>query len=522
MKKIFLFGILFCSAWFWGCYNDKGHYDYLPENTVVISFPYIPPAVVGDTLRFSPRLTFRNPDDTTGFEYWWERVDNGTLANPNTAHHEIICEGRELVYLPKKGQQILQFCAKELRSGVTFYSTITINGSSLYRKGWLILTENEGVSGLSFILADRAIPGNTSSERKYVPYLDFWKNLFPDEELGRNPVALGQAYSGSDPITCLVYVLQGNNGSVCLDGFFFQKELLLSKEFLGGAPDNLNPVAYIQGGNSSMLMNGDGTVYHRVTENGGFDNFFTDQFPNFPVQHEREVLTIDRIIPGFLSEQPLYMLYDRTNHRFLWIDSNVGILRSSHIESLPTGSLDYNHTGDAFIHYSALYNEGSYLVSNITLYEQQGEIYVQRCEARAAYSPPYTVTINGIQKNLFPEKNLVTSTTRYWQLKTRPYLFFATGNRLYWYDHLTGTVHLYYTLDAGDEVVKMGSNPQESELTVLSKSGKFIALDILNEHLMGTANKIYEVQIPGEKMVDMLYRYADYFSFRFPRYFAID
>jgi hypothetical protein len=520
MKKSILSGLLACSLCFWGCYEDKGSYDYLPVNKVTISMPSAAiVAVMGDTLRYFPAITFANPNDTLGFEYWWEyRGFQGT--NPK---HEIIWEGRELHYMPRiVGAQILQFCVKEISSGVITVASLSVNGGSLYTKGWLILTETGGKSELAFVRPDRAMPGDATSQRSYVPYFNLYSSLFPGESLGSGPIAIRQAFSMRG-IGEVFYVLQENE-SACLNGVSYQKEIKLSQEFVGGQPAGLIPIDYYQGHYSNILLNIDHKAYFRCPYYGSNTDFFTYSFANFPMEYQGKTLKIDRIIPSVAERVFHYAVYDKENKRFLWIyaGSVAGGLLHSTISNPPlTGELlDYNNTGDAEILYTSFYNEalvGSLGVAyNITVYAKGGEIYTQRCRSEGGQNlttfPATGETLTEVVNNTFPNKEYITPDTKYYQLKTRTYLFFATGSTVYWYDHFSNQVHAFYDFP-GDEVVDMSSNPQESELGVLLKNGKFVTLDIVNEHLMGTNNKLYEINIPGDRMVDLDYKFPNLTSY---------
>jgi hypothetical protein len=512
MKKIyFLLESLVCCFIFWGCYEDLGHYDYIYANKVTVSLPSLT-AVMGDTLKYTPTITFANPNDTLGFEYWWEY--RGYLNS--VRNRELICDGRELRFVPRVvGQQSVALCVKEIRSGYITEAAMTITGGSIYTKGWLILSEGDaGKSILSFILPDREISGNTSSARVYVPYLDLYSKLFPADNLGSGPVVIRQAFSTSG-IGSIFYVLQKNE-SVCMNGVSYKKEIKLSQEFIGGAPADLDPVDYFHGSYSSMIVNPDGTIYYRRP----YGDFFTYSFANFPMEYQAKKLKIDRIIPSMAERYYYFAVYDKDNKRFLWIYAGGSVGAGSIVKADFTTELaeylDYNNTGDAEILYSTFYNEalsGPVAVAyNVTLYSRGGELYVQRCrgegEQNLSVLPVAGAKLTEVQNNVFPGKAYITPNTKYYQLKTRTYLFFTTGGTVYWYDHLSREVYAFYTF-AGDEVVDMSSNPQESELGVLLKSGKFVTLDILNEHLKGTNNKLYEIAIPGNRMVDLEYKFPD-------------
>jgi hypothetical protein len=511
-KNLFLLGIVASALCYQACYEDKGHYDYIPANEVTITMPSsIINANMGDTLYFTPTIAFANPTDTTGFEYWWEYTGSyGTLD-----HHEVICEGRELRFMPHLvGRQDVQLCVKELRSATITTASMGINGGSIYTKGWLILREENGESKLSFVRPERLMPGDVTSERVYVPYVDLYGRLFPGESLGSGPIALRQAFSYLG-ILSIFYVLQENE-SVCLNGVSYAKEIRLAQEFIGGAPAGLAPRDYYQGNYSSMILDANGMLYHRCPYSGTYTDFFIYSFANFPMEYRGEVLNIDRIVPSLAERIYFFSVYDRENKRFLWVRTGNASNSGGMLPAVITADseyLDYNNVGDAEILYAAFYNEegSSGIAYNIMLYAKDGNVYVQRCRAMGGslISTATALPVDEVQNILFSGQANISPATKYHQLKMRTYLFFATGNQLYWYDHLTGTTRLFYTFPSGEDIVDMDTNPQESELGIVLTSGKFITLDIENERLMSNDNKIYEIALPG-KIVDMEYKFPNY------------
>jgi hypothetical protein len=516
-NSLLLIGIAAAAFCYQACYEDKGHYDYLPVNKVTITTPLAAlSANMGDTLYFTPTITFANPADTTGFEYWWEYMGSGMQLD----HYEMICEGRELRFVPQMvGSQSVQFCVKELRSGMITTAAMIVNGGSIYTKGWLILREENGESKLTFIRPDRLVPGDATSGREYVPYIDLYGQLFPDESLGSGPIALRQAFSVRS-LPTVFYVIQENN-PICLNGVSYAREIRLAQEFIGSAPAGFAPLDYYQADYSSVTLSGDGTLYYRCPYYGNGTDFFTYSFANFPMEYRGQVLKIERIIPNIANKAFFFAVYDKENKRFLWIYAGAATAGGSILPADITANglyLDYNNVDDAEILYSAFYNEAQVgmlgVAYNITLYVKGGNVYVQRCRGtgESGFSVVTSYPIDEVQHTLFSGQAYLSSDTKFYQLKTRTYLFFATGNQLYWYDLLAETTRLFYTFPAGDEVVDMDSNPQESELGVVLTSGKFITLNIEDDRLMSTDNKIYEIELPG-KIVDLEYKLPNFSTY---------
>jgi hypothetical protein len=517
MKSLLLIGIVVCAFCYQSCYEDKGHYDYLPVNKVTITLPSSAiNANMGDTLYFTPVITFADPSDTTGFEYWWEFTGNwGTLD-----HHEVICEGRELRFVPQLvGSQTARFCVKESRSGTITSATLSIEGGSIYTKGWLILREEGGESKLTYVRPDRSVPGDVTSERVYVPYIDLYGQLFPGESLGSGPVVLRQAFSRLG-VQNLLYVIQENE-SACFNGVSYVREIQLAREFIGGVPTGFAPRDYYQGNYSNMVLDADGTAYYRCPYYGSNTDFFTYSFANFPMEHQGRVLKIARIIPSIADIVFFFAVLDEENRRFLWVYAGNATTGGSLLPADFTADgphLDYNDVDDAEILYTSFYNQAmsgfSGIAYNITLYTKSGNTYVQRCRGTGGQQLSVVTSqpLDDIQHATFSGQAYLSPDTKYYQLKTRTYLFFATGNQLYWYDHLAGTTRLFYTFPAGNEVIDMDSNPQESELGIVLTSGKFVTLNIENDRLMGNDNKIYEIDIPG-RIVDLEYKFPNYSAY---------
>ncbi|MDR0543994.1 MAG: hypothetical protein LBG30_01405 [Odoribacteraceae bacterium] len=521
MKKILTLSALLLACFcYQACYEDKGKYDYLPVNQVTVAIPAEAlTAYLGDTLKYTPKITFEDPADTLGFEYWWEYKGASGLLG----YREIVNEGRELKFVPRiVGSQLVQLCVREISSGFIKEAGFTVNASSRYARGWLILREEAGKTKLSYVLPERSIQGDRTSPHVYTPYVDLYTQLYPDVDLGSGPVALRQAFS-SKGIQVVFYILQ-ENGSACFNGISYQREVLLSQEFIGGPPANLKPIDYMQMNYVNMLLNEDHTVYYRAPYYSNNTDFFTYSFANFPMAYQGKVLKVDRLIPCIAEYAFFTAAYDKENKRFLWIyagqaTTGGGIMPATSF-TLPGEYLDYNNTADANILYTAFYNEslaGSLgQMYNITVYERGGNYYVQHCRGTGGQllaTLPAEQPLYDFQNVAFPNPGFLAANTKFYQMKTRAYLFFATGNNLYWYDHLGKTARLFYTLPAGSEVVAMSSNPQESELGVACANGKFIILDVANNRLMENDTKLYEIDLPG-RVVDMDYKFPDYATHR--------
>ena len=498
------------ACWFaiQGCYKDKGNYSYLPVNKVSITLdPPSREAYIGEVYTYTPTLAFSDPDTAGRFRFWWENMGNMGLID----HHVVICEGLELRYEAKDiGQEGVQFCVEEIKTGTITTASMTLSGSSRYGKGWLVLSDNAGASTLTYIRPGYEDIAGVRT-RVYTDFPDLYSTLHPDDPLGRGPIAVRQVMSQRG-IYSIVYVVQEDE-TVCLNGQFYRKEVKIKDEFVGDAPAGLKPVDFFEDSYTSMILNEDGKIYFREPYYGDNTDFFTYSFANFPMSYQGKELKIERLIPSLAISSYFSGMYDKENKKILWMKSfygESGLLLTPSYTTPPATYLDFSNLGDDMeLLYCGTYGEYNLSANIVTVYVKGGESYIQQGKGTVTYFDDGLIILSEIKHFLFPDNSHITSNTKFYQLKTRPYLFFAEGNQVYWYDlTTTDMVRLFYTFPAGEKVVDMSSNPQESELGVILESGKFITLDVRNEMLM-TGVKIYETTIPG-KAVDLEYRFTEY------------
>ena len=69
MKRLIkLYSIVLCSWFVWGCYDDKGNYDYSDLGEVLLKIDAEETVMYGETLEMSPEITLKR---TTAEEYDW-------------------------------------------------------------------------------------------------------------------------------------------------------------------------------------------------------------------------------------------------------------------------------------------------------------------------------------------------------------------------------------------------------------------------------------------------------------------
>lgn len=493
-----------------GCYEDKGNYDYISSNELKITLnPINRKGFLGEPYIYYPEIEFLDKSDTMGFEYWWEY--KGTSSEYT---YDTLCLGRELNFIPTQTGYInMRLCVLELSTGVITSQDLQIQVESPYAKGWLILTEKEGRSALSFIRPGYEEIGSEKM-RIYTPYQDIYQQLFPEDNLGQHPYRLKQILISGG---CMVLLMQDNN-PIYLDGNTYHKIMTMDKEFVEEVyPENFVVKDVFYGQGQDLLLSESGKLYSRSYRNY---NFFSAAFANIPVEYDGKLLNIDQFIYTMPTLAQFMGLYDKENKRVLWAitwATEQGSIFSSNI-MVPSDQsyVDLNDLDSYELIYGGSYGAaivggGGSATVIMLLKDQYGSIKLQKQLVQLAFPYPTIVDVMNIEEKDFSGSDYISDETIYYTLETRPYLFFATKNVLYWYDIETGKTKDFYYFQEGEEVVEMSSNPQESELGVLLKNGKFVILNIVNDKLY-SSEKMYELSNLGTG-VSLMYKYPDYTNY---------
>lgn len=521
MKHILFISLLACLS-LQSCYEDKGNYDYLPSNEVTINMnPPSTNAYLGETYSYTPEITFQNTPGANDFEYWWELVSLGTR---NVGRQDVVSTGTQLNYLPRTtGNQGIQFCVKEVKTGVITRSSLTITAQAPYEKGWMILSKMPGnISSLSYVRPGYTALEGGEKQRTYTDFPDFYARTYPDNVLGTNPICIRQVLTGNSSNTTVsaLYVLQDE--SVCLNGNSYAKEILMKDEFLGGTPPNFKPVDYYQGTYNSVALDASGKLYFRYPPLGGDTPLFTYQFPNFPMQYNGTELKADQLFPGTFSL--FFGAYDKANKRILWIRGSLNgkggevLTRTfSPVPSIPEW-LDVDALGNAEIIYAGSYQEFANNAVIFNLYQRDTAVYAQYFQAMSPASGS-AFRYGPVTNTPFPSPELITPTTKYYNHRSRAgSLFLGVENKLYAYDITAKIIPavLYYTFPAGETVVDMSTNPQESELGVITIDGggnSFFYTFNVAVPILPQTTYIYRTTVPGVAL-DLEYKYASYAGYQ--------
>jgi hypothetical protein len=524
MKLRYFAGLPLLALAMWGCYEDKGHYDYIASNEVTIEFGELGPQIVGERLLFTPTVTTQNVAAEGDFEYWW--ANTGVSTSPlalfgDATKFDTICRTKQLDYVPNTlGNNILRFYVREKATGVITEKQIAINVSTKYQRGWMVLSNKDGKSSLSFVNPGSELVNNVKT-RKFTPYPDIYNTLFPNDPLGEGPALLRAQY-GLDG--SLVYVFQDDE-PVVLSGNTFGKQRPFSGMFqTGAAPAGFHPkdLASLNANpDFSVLLSTDGKVYVRWAENANAA-IYTNLYPAVAASFENEELHIDRMPETNISAVAIQMLVDQSAKRVLGLVKATtprgmgrtgSIAKFTHADT-DTPEFDYDGWGDA----EPIHLYGGNTQSRFTaVYRKDGKFRYQIATGQMFVADVTKYPLKNFVNGDFPAEVEVSANSVFHNLFSgnviEPYMFIGEKNKLYWFDINSRQFNLFYEFAAGEVIVDMQENPQQTELVVVTRDGTFTVLDLTRANIM-VGKKIYETKLPGN-VVDLEYKFQNFNGVQF-------
>lgn len=269
MNRIIYIVLLSVSLALTGCYQDKGNIEYHPVTEVQVS------GIQGSYLlnwkeNWKVPVTLNYSLGAPGkVAYLW-KVDGDTIAT--TKDLDIT------VYFPIKKNMVGEYVVTDLDNGVQTIVPFTVTVQSEFKRGWMLLSENEGHSELNFVrtgdhLLYKDIYGEVNKE-------ELSSGAFLLKEHFLDPMVYSE--TGQVFIAC-----QDAPGySVDMDGNDFTKVIATKDEFAGGMPADFRPENYEsipamagQGIGCDYLIS-NGKLFTRLLYNGGC--FQDGVYTNFP------------------------------------------------------------------------------------------------------------------------------------------------------------------------------------------------------------------------------------------------
>lgn len=485
---------LFVALVFASCLEDKGNYDLNDLNTATITSFVKGNATIGDPYIIKPDIDYKGQPESD-FEYFWYANESGG-ATSDTLSYE-----KDLSFVfTKAGWYLGVFQIKNKKTGGIISRMFDFNVVSRYQKGWMILSEQNNKSILSY--------SRESSDKVIdATFIDIYNTLYgASGQLGTNPLSLGRHYS--DQADQILVVQDGEGGSVELDGTNFKKVITTDKEFIGEAyPAGFSPLKAEYAERIEVIVGKDGRAYTRIRTSRIFQS---TRYSSTPISGAKIAYTYYKNGLGYI------LLYDEQNHRIMGVQdfpqSNAGKILYAKVDPLGGNDPEFtdlaNMGSNSKLIYSGSYTSGSTNVF-LQIFKKEGVYRIQKFEL-VVESAIQTLSVkNGTESN-FIGNGIVSDATQYFFVNSQ-YLFFGEGNKLYYYDFNLNQIKTYATLSGN--ITAIDSNSNKDLIAIGMDNGEFHVFDVSNEILAsGSPATIVKVENLG-KVVDIQYKYGNFANF---------
>jgi hypothetical protein len=437
--------VLACLLLATACYKDLGNYNYTPPEEPVVTGleDTVYTAFVGDTLRIKPTVkhSLLNTDELT---YQWK------ISFPYPPF-EIIYQGPVLneVFTLSPGIYNGLFTIVDRTNGMKYYYSFQVEGKTEFTKGTVILSEEGGVSEISFIK-----PDNTLLTRLY--------EAINSEKLPGKPLQILAVNRGWQPGNANLknfWLLfgEGQEPGVIVDVNTFIRSSYISENFYD-KPASISMGSLRTGisGVTSGIING---KFYRGSTNSDPSGSAYGKYGN-------EAAGDYTLAPSFIFvEFQYYIGYDTTKKRFVRF-SNDGAYFGTDYVVIPIGSgFDPANVGLELVHMLYL-NSAS---SMAYLKDNTGKIYEYNF-----FNSPNTFFAN--YRRVFKGSDLVTENTK-WAGSLLQLIYFSSGDKVYRYNPVNEEL-LPMEADFEGKDVSMVKLTTSGDTLVTGTQGNLYYLDV--------------------------------------------
>lgn len=285
----------------YGCFDDKGNYDYtgIPEVKVL---GYITneeelgsfwALTVGDVVEVEPILEYTGDSTALALKFEWI-AENGTTDELKT-----IGFGKKLVWETDMGGfiRISLFITDTVTGYQIIHEELAMwpTNSESTSEAWMVLSEVDGKACFS-ILEDVSSWEGDNYVYRFREMLNYYPTQNEGQELGGRPVKIMNHWlaGGSTSAPGMLLLLQnGGIGPVYMGNQDYRRALYLKDDFMNGVLPNVNFKDAVANSKCHVLLSEDGGVYLKAVEN--LDVWFTGKYIDVPATIEGG-MKIDRLI----------------------------------------------------------------------------------------------------------------------------------------------------------------------------------------------------------------------------------
>ncbi len=497
-KLLFLISVITISS----CYSDKGNYDYNYGKEIDLS-SYLKSVAI-PTVMYSEEfeLEVSIPEDVAKlYNFWWEDAETDTTM--------VVFEGLNLkISAYKVGAINLRLVAEEKSTGIlTMRDLSPITVTQQFEQGWLLLCNDEGTTGLSFITP---LSKKTLIKEELNDY-GYWEREYSYERLGwdadylfntnipSTSSAFFMSYDDSFDFSTyestdasFLWIDEGDEANA-YEHISFEHIMKMNDNIVGGYPAGFDLKGLYNSNQGSLLYSADGKVYPKMNYSSEDSKNF-EKFAGYPLSYKGDVVTFHDIFAinyGHKAYQDDKLMFHGEladgvqKILFLTFSSNLPLVKE--LEDIrytdPNEEVDILNFGDwelvdgVFNQISMdkttnlIFKRGSdYRMLNIS--PEGGEEIID-WETWEIYTTPEYYDVEGKD---FSGGAYMKDNTEF--IAVDGTFYFSSGNQVYRYNFDTNTTTLFYTFAAGGDIVGFDTNFQKTELAVATEGGHVAILNI--------------------------------------------
>lgn len=447
MRRSMLFtGLVATICTISACYKDKGNYTYNKPEAPAIHLDTLYPATVGDSLIIDPKVTISNGNHLS---LEWK------IGGPDLTTDSVY-EGAQLRMLFNLGatRYYARLTVSNDDNGMKYFQDFYIDGKTDFSTGTTVLSDENGVTQLSFIKADGSL-----KPRLY--------EALNGEPLPANPKRLlGLIKENLTPRTVSSYwVITGDTtkGGIQINSNTLKKVKTLADNYFdppkilhaGNLEDNTS--GCIQGVIDGKFVWGYDQTWDQAPIYGMFGNPLDGDYNMSP-------LFISNNASGIF-----YIGYDVDKKSFLRINLyGTPVYFGTTYDVIDTANaFDPKNTGLDLIHLKQVNSNYCYAFGK----DATGTLYELRFTVN--FNGPFNITTN--YKRQFKQPSLITANTK-WQSTDDGIFYFSSGSKVYRYNPENESFQTL-SADFGGQEVSMLKLTDQNTL-VAGIPGKLLYLNI--------------------------------------------
>jgi hypothetical protein len=448
MKSLKIFSFLFLLIAFTACKKDLGNYTYkkITDPAAIGLDGKTFPAIEGDSLKLQPLIEYPGGDISKDLTFSWRITYLEQETTETYTGYPL-----KIVYNLPPGIRPVRLTITVKSTGVQYFYNFNISGGTQYSAGTTVLSVQNGVTKMSFVL-----PDNKTIQS------DIYSTL-NGETLPNNPIQLFAKYSPRyyGPRTLQQYWVLANDPakqSVMIDATTMLKVNDFSAQFLS-APATIIP-GHIE--DSTSVANGviNGKFYIGTTNTAPFAPDYGKYGNPSPGNYSMS--------PYFSQTYGWTFGYNETTGSFISFDGGGNY-----------NGADYQVNGSAFdptntgLH-TLLFMQPVSGTSYAFMKDSQGTIY--ELSFMLSLDDYSNRAVNPIYKRVFAGSSLIQPDTK-WQKSQVDVFYFTSNDVIYRYNPINQSLKALNTNFGGKKVTMLKLSSDDNTL-IAGVDGSIYFLDV--------------------------------------------